>query len=179
MPVNWIDLTLIAVLALFGLRGYFRGVFREVFSLAGLAVGFIVAVGYDEPVAALGAAYWNVSPLILKGTAFVGIFFVVYFSFNLAGWLLHRSERILFLQTLNRVGGVAVGIGKGVAVVALIIFFVSSASWLPRSTRDKLAAAYFVSPLSQLAEEIIRLGKEKLFAKERGEAQASPGPFFI
>jgi membrane protein required for colicin V production len=168
--VNWIDLTFLAVLALFGLRGYFRGLFREAFSLAGLVAGFVMAVRYVDPVAVLGQSYWNLSPLILKGAAFVAVFFVVYFVFNVAGWLLHQSAKVLFLRTLNRVGGIAVGIGKGAAVIALIVFFVGSASWLPRSTRDKLDGAFLVSPLSQLADGLIRIGKEKLLPKEPGQA---------
>ena len=172
--MNWIDLTLLAVLALFGIRGYFRGLFREAFSLVGLVLGFILAVRYGEPLASFGGTYWKLSPLILKGAAFVAIFFVIYFLLNLVGWLLHHSEKILFLQTLNRAGGVAIGIGKGIAMTALVVFFVSSASWLPHWTRDKLDGSYLASPLSRFAEGMIRLGKEKLFLKGAGEAQASP-----
>jgi membrane protein required for colicin V production len=169
-PVNWIDLTLLVILALFGLRGYFRGLFREIFSLAGLVAGFMMAVRYDETVASLAQAWWNVSPLVLKGVAFVAIFFIVYFLFSLTGWLLHQSAKIIFLQTLNRLGGFAVGIGKGATITAFIVFFLSSASWIPRSTRDKLDRAYLISPLSHLAGGLIRIGKEKLLPKEPGEA---------
>ena len=133
--MNWVDIALLAVFSLFGVRGYFKGLFREVLSLCGLVVGFIVAVRYDDRVAALGGSYWNISPFILKGAAFIVIFFVVYFVFNVAGWLLHHSEKALFLQTVNRVGGIAVGIGKGAAVMALIIFVVHTASWVPDSTK--------------------------------------------
>ncbi|MGH7886598.1 MAG: CvpA family protein, partial [Candidatus Binatia bacterium] len=87
--MNWVDLIVLAVLALFGLRGFFRGLFREMFSLSGLVVGFMVAVAYDQDVAAHAAGYWTVSPILLKGSAFVAIFFLVYFAFSLAGWLLH------------------------------------------------------------------------------------------
>ena len=169
-PVNWIDGTLLVVLALFGLRGYFRGLFREISSLVGLLVGFTVAVRYDENAAALGRIYWDSSPLLLKGVAFVAIFFVVYFLFNLAGWLLHRAAKPLFLQTLNRLGGVAVGIGKGAGVTALAVFFAGSASWLPAPMRVKFDEAYLVSPLSHLGYGLIHIGKEKLLPRDPGEA---------
>ena len=168
--MNWVDVTLIVALALFGLRGYFRGLFREVLSIAGLVVGLLVAVRFYETVAALGEAYWNISPLILKGVAYIAIFFVVYFLFNAVGWLLHHSEKLLFLQTLNRVGGIAVGMGKGAVLAALMVFFAGSASWLPHGARDKISGALLASPLTWVAEEIIRAGKERLFpqAKRRG-----------
>ena len=165
-PVNWADLIVIAILALFGLRGFFRGLFREVFSLGGLLCGFMLAVAYDRQVADLAATYWKFSPLVLKGGAFIAIFFVVYFLFSLAGWLLHRSEKLLFLQTVNRTGGVAIGMGKGAALTAVAIFFLSSAAWLPDPARVNIAGSYLLSPLSQLGEGLIRIGKEKMFPND-------------
>jgi membrane protein required for colicin V production len=162
--VNWVDLIVLIVLALFALRGFFRGFFREIFSVAGLVAGFMLAVAYEQAASAVIASYWQMSPLVLKGIAFVAIFFSVYFLLSLLGWLLHRSEKLLFLKTLNRAGGIAIGVGKGVAVAALAVFLLSSSSWLPQPTREKFVGAYSVSPLSRLAESLIRIGKEKIFA---------------
>jgi membrane protein required for colicin V production len=173
--VNWIDLILLLVLFLFGLRGYFKGLFRETFSLGGLVIGFMVAVRYDEAVAAWAGLYWNVSSIILKGTAFVVIFFIVYFIFAVAGWGLHRAAKVLFLQTINRLGGIAVGLGKGTAVTALIIFFVTTSAWIPRSTRERVEDSYLGPPLSHLAVKLIRVGKEKLLPEESDRAFAQPG----
>jgi membrane protein required for colicin V production len=176
--VNWVDLALLAVFSLFGLRGYFKGLFREVLSLCGLVVGFMVAVRYDDGLATLAGSYWKLSPFILKGAAFIVIFFIVYFIFNLAGWLLHHSEKALFLQTINRVGGIAVGIGKGAALTALTVFIVHSASWVPHSTKQSLDNSYLVSPLSRLGEGMIRIGKEKLFSGDGSAAHKRPKGFF-
>jgi membrane protein required for colicin V production len=168
--VNWIDLILLVVLFLFGLRGYFKGLFRETFSLGGLVIGFMIGVRYDEAVAGWAGLHWNVSSFILKGIAFVAIFFVVYFIFNVAGWMLHRAAKVLFLQTINHFGGVAVGLGKGTAVTALIIFFVTSSAWIPRATRERVEDSYLGPPLSQLAVKLIRVGKEKLLPEEHDRA---------
>jgi len=172
--VNWIDLILLVVFALFGLRGFFRGFFREFFSLAGLVAGFMVAVAYDQEVAALVSKYRpvSISPLLLKGISFVAIFFVVYFLLSLAGWLLHRSEKLLFLTALNRTGGIALGLGKGAAVIALAIFTLHSTSLLPPPARDDLARSYLVEPLSRLGHGLIHFGKERIFAGEPWR----PGP---
>ena len=177
--MNWVDLALLTVFSLFGLRGYFKGLFREVLSLCGLVVGFMVAVRYDQHLAALAVPYWNISPFILKGSAFIVIFFVVYFVFNLAGWLLHRSEKALFLQTVNRVGGIAVGVGKGTALTALIVFILHSASWVPYATKESLEHSYLVSPLSRLGEGMIQIGKEKLFSAEGSAARKRPNALLL
>jgi len=173
--VNWIDLTLLVVLLLFGLRGYFRGLFREVFSLLGLAAGFVGAARYAEPLATLVATYWNAAPIILKAVAFLICFFLIYFLFNLVGWLLHRSAKVLFLQTVNRLGGVVIGVGKGAALAALVVFTLTSTTLVPPSARAKLDNAYLVSPLARLADSLIRFGKSKIFINEPGEARAAVG----
>jgi len=98
--------------------------------------------------------------------SFVGVFFVVYFFFNVIGWLLHRSEKVLFLQTLNRVGGIGIGLGKGTAMMALALSFVGSVTWVPRSAKVKFESSVLAPPLSQLGDGIVRIGKEKIMTKE-------------
>lgn len=164
--MNWIDLILLGLFALFGLRGYFRGFFRELFSLAGLVAGFMAAVTYDQEMAALFPSQWHISPFLQKGLAFVSIFFIVYFALNLIGWLLHRSEKLLFLKTLNRTGGIALGLGKGAALCALAVFLIHSNSVLPQPTRENIENSYLVQPLSKLGQDLIRFGKEKIFVDD-------------
>ena len=171
--MNWVDLTVLGVLLLFALRGFIRGFFREIFSLAGLVAGFMLAAAYERPASAFVATYWQTSPLILKGVCFIGIFFSVYFLLSLTGWFLHRSAKLLFLTTLNRAGGIAIGVGKGVAVAALAVFLLSSASWLPQPAREKLVGAYLVSPLSRLAENLIRIGKDRVLADPHAAEQST------
>jgi membrane protein required for colicin V production len=172
--VNWVDLILVVVLALFGLRGFFRGLFREFFSTAGLILGFILAVSFAGVAAAYAGSLWGFSPLMLKGAAFVVIFFIAYFCLSITGWLLHRSEKMLFLKTVNRTGGIAIGVSKGAALTALAVFFLSQATWLPHSTRDNFAGSYLVTPLSRLAESLIRVGKGRIFSGESSERASSP-----
>ncbi len=174
--MNWIDLILICLLALFGLRGFFRGLFREIFSLLGLIAGFAAAVALLAPGAAYAAEFWKAPPLFLKGAVFVAIFFVVYFVFSLIGWLLHRSERLLFLKTVNRAGGIAVGLGKGAALIALAVFFLSEAAWLPKRSQENFHGSYLVSPLTRFGETLIRMGKERMGSSaDREHAALRPG----
>lgn len=160
--MNWVDLILLAVFALFGLRGFFRGLFREILSVAGLIVGFLVAARYGDAAAQYIAQHWQLSTLLLKGAGFVAIFFVIYFGFSLAGWLLHRWEKILFLKTVNRAGGIVMGIGKGAALAALAIFLLGSSSLLSQPARDSIDSAYLAPPLSELGENLLKAGKERM-----------------
>ena len=80
--MNIVDPILLGLLLFFALRGYFKGLFRETFSLLGLVVGFMVAVRYDEPVAALWAESWKPSYFLLRAITFVALFFLAYFGLN-------------------------------------------------------------------------------------------------
>lgn len=173
--MNGVDLILVFGFVLFGLRGFFRGLFREVFALVGLIAGFMLAVAFLQPVAAYAAGFSKMPPFILKGLIFVSVFFLVYFLFNLVGWLLHRSESLLFLKTVNRAGGVAVGLAKGAAIMALIIFFLSEAAWLPKTSQENLHGSYLVSPLSHFAESLIRMGKQRIFFSAELQQASSVG----
>jgi membrane protein required for colicin V production len=168
--VNIVDIILLVVLSLFALRGYFRGLFRETFSLLGLFLGFMVAVRYDEPVAAFLAESWKASFIVLRGVAFVALFFVTYFSLNLVGWLLHRSASLLFLQGINRIGGVVVGMGKGAALMALAIFFLTSTPLISGKAKENIDHSYLAATFNRLAREIVALSKTRLIGPPESRA---------
>jgi len=165
-PVNIVDVILLAVLFLFALRGYFKGLFRETFSLAGLAAGFFLASRYDEAAATLLADSWKTSFIFLRAAGFVVIFFVVYFAFNLVGWLLHRSASLMFLGGVNRIGGVLVGVGKGAALTGLAIFFLASTSLLPRKTQDNMGRSLLVPTFQHFAQQLVAFGKTRFLDAE-------------
>lgn len=161
--VNIVDPLLIIVFSLFALRGYFKGLFRESFSLLGFVAGLMVAVRYDEPVAVLWAEHWNTSFLFLRALVFVALFFTVYLLSSLVGVLLHRSARLLFLQRMNHFGGVLLGAAKGTALIACMIFFLLSSPFLPQKLRKTMDESYLTSPLYHLARVLIGTGKSALF----------------
>src|SRR5262249_29783897 len=93
-----------------------------------------------------------------------------------AGWLLHRAAKVLFLPTLHRFGRVAMALAKGTAIAPLIVFCVTSRAWVPRSTRKRVHDSYFGPPWSRLAVKLIRVGKEKLLPEENNRALTQPAP---
>ena len=172
---NIIDIILLVLLFLFALRGYFKGLFRESFSLLGLFIGFMVAVSYVNPIIVLFGSYWKFSPIILKAIVFVLLLFLVYFVFNLAGWLLHRSAKLLFLQGANRAGGSVLGLGKGAAILALILFLGSSGSWIPQKARQSMDGSYLIPLFNQLGQRLIEFGKSNLFPQEKSRTTRGRG----
>lgn len=172
--MNTVDLILLALLALFAVRGYFRGLFREIFSLLGFSLGLLAAARYDERVAALWAETWKHSFLVLRAATFAALFFFTYFGLNLIGWLLHRSAPLLFLGGINRIGGVVVGMGKGAALMALAIFFLAAAPLIPHRAEESIRRSHLAGALQRLAAEVVALGKSRLPGPAEPEAGRRP-----
>ena len=124
--MNSVDLILLFILSLFALRGFFKGLFREIFSFLGLSLGLMVAVRYNETVSALWQDLWSISPLIPKFITFIALFIAVYIAFSLLGWLVHLSTHFIPLKGVNRMGGVMLGTGKGAVLLGLAIFLMIS-----------------------------------------------------
>lgn len=164
--MNIVDPILLGLLSLFALRGYFKGLFRESSSLLGLLIGLMIAVRYDEPAAALWSDYWKASLIVLRVAAFVGIFFAIYLAFGVAGWLLHRLAKPAPVQAANRLGGVLLGMGKGAAILAFVLFFLMWFPLIPQKTRQKIEESYLAPPLQYIAQGLIEVGKANIFPQE-------------
>ncbi len=155
--VNIVDAVLAAVLCVFAVRGYAKGLFREVFALLGLSVGFIVAVRYYDQ-ASLWVESWPYSPVILNVLAFIALFFLAYIGLNWVGHLLHRSADRFFLSGFNRLGGLLVGGSKGAVFLGVVLFIAISQSWVPQKLQQPLGTAALVGPLYGFGAAVTSMG---------------------
>lgn len=160
--MNIVDVVIVALLSLFAVRGYLRGLFREVFSLLGLFAGFIVAARYYERVARLWQDSWQFSPLFLHVLSFVALFFLAYLILNVIGLLLHRSAHFLFLGGLNRLGGVLLGTGKAAVVLGVMLFTLISQNWIPQNMVSPVKQATLSRPLFELGKEVVEFGRSAI-----------------
>ena len=149
-----LDVLLLAVLALFAVRGFWRGVVRE-------AMGLVALVG-----AVLAAALWAVpfadwiqveqlmppelGPIAAGACVFVG----VYVGLNLLGAGVDRMARRLYLTPVLRITGVLFATLKGAALlgVALLVGH-RLAPWLV--TTERIESSRLAPPLVDIASRII------------------------
>src|SRR5581483_10565350 len=67
-------------------------------------------------------------------------------------------------------------LGKGAALIALAVFFLSEAAWLPKRSQENFHGSYLVSPLTRFGETLIRMGKERMGSSaDREHAALRPG----
>lgn len=131
MEIDWLDwralsaldLAVLVVLAVAVLRGLWIGVIREAFSLGAIAVAWVAVRLGVEPGALwlLSQGPADLSPLVARIAAGVGLVAVPVVVVRLAGRMVQRGARAVGLGFLDRIGGGVLGAAEGALVLALLI----------------------------------------------------------
>lgn len=165
--MNIVDLVVLIIVGVSGLVGLLRGAVREIFGLAALLIGFVLALNYYGPAArALGAGISN--PLVAQGAAFFGILLVAWAAFALVGMLLRRILKLLSLSWLDRLGGLAFGLARGALIVSVLTWslaaFALPGSGLPD---DALGESRVARGVLEVGDRIAALFPEDFAARLR------------
>ena len=167
--MNGIDVALVVLLLLCGLRGSWRGVFRESFGFAALLLGLAAALRGAEPGAAWlteHAPIGELSGAALLGAAFVVIFLVVSGLINLIGVACDQLFGRGVLRVPNRIAGVVFALGKGAAVLAFVLLFLHLFPVVPGIDRQ-IASSRLARPMVSAASAALRSAWRDGSAAER------------
>ena len=113
-----LDWIIVAVIVLSVLAAIAQGFFFEIFSLAGVVVGYLIAIWQYHALAPLFLPYVK-SPAFANLAGFLTIFFVVTLLASVAGkvtrWIMQEAG----LRWIDRVLGGAFGLIRGLAAVTI------------------------------------------------------------
>jgi membrane protein required for colicin V production len=116
--VTPLDYAFVGVLALSTAWGVWRGLVREVISLAGWVLAFVAANIFSEPLAdALEG--WISNPDLRAIVAFIAIFVVVLTVVTLAAIALSKALKSTGLRGLDRTLGGLFGLARGLFIAIL------------------------------------------------------------
>ena len=163
--MNAFDILVAVILSYSLIRGLFRGLVRELASIVGVLGGFFAAYSFYGAVAGYLSGLVS-NPAYRNILAFMVIFCVVVILVNLLAVVIKYVLRIVFLGWLDRLGGVAFGVVKGVLIVS-VIFLVLTA-FLPKGTpliRDSMSAPYISMVSEKLAALVSNDIKSEFSAK--------------
>lgn len=167
--MNPVDLFLLIVLSICAIRGYVRGLFREIMGLAGFILGAVAAVSFYRPAASFLQEFADFGSAGGPIVAAILIFVVVNLLTHLAAVGLDRLAKAIFLSGLSRVMGAVVGMGKGAAVFGILLFFCRA--YLPQSdVAEVIDSSTLGAPLADLAAVVFRAGAGVVESSGRGEA---------
>ena len=122
MGMGWIDITIIAIIALGGLRGFLKGFINQLASIAGLVVGFFAAKTLYLIVADKISVYVpDASMTTIQIVAFIAVWIVVPLLFSLIASFFTHAVEMLSLGAFNRFLGLLLGGVKWALIVGLFI----------------------------------------------------------
>lgn len=118
--MNWVDYLIITIIGLSVLIGLWRGLLREVVSVATWIAAFTIAFLFAQDAAAYLPPTLDI-PSLRVGVAFSGLFLTTLILGWLVGILASRLVDYTNLQGVDRVLGMAFGMVRGAAVITLLV----------------------------------------------------------
>ena len=106
--MNGLDIAILVTLAAFTVKGLLRGLLRELCSLLGIGVGAFLAFRFYAPLADWTARSFGFPEKVCVVAALLSLFFVTLIFFGVAGFLLSRIVKLVFL------GGFKAHLSKGI-----------------------------------------------------------------
>lgn len=157
------------VLVLIGglIRGYSVGALRQVASLVGLGVAFLVSVEFMDMVGVMIVESLSLSESLAPLAGFTLLFLGTYILFILLSRILEHLLESLSLSLVNRVAGGAIG-GVKAALLLSLLFLVLGGMELPDQQTKKKSLLY--RPVAQLLPRTIEAG-ERWFPAARQAAE--------
>jgi membrane protein required for colicin V production len=118
--MNWADYLIVIIIALSMLIGLWRGLLREVISLATWIAAFAIAFLFAEDGATHLMPYIDV-PSLRAAAAFGGLFLATLLLGGLVGILASYLVDYTGLTGTDRVLGMVFGLGRGAIVIAILV----------------------------------------------------------
>ncbi|MCF8720607.1 CvpA family protein [Nitrospina gracilis] len=147
--MTFFDIAVLTVVLISLAYSAYRGLVRELFTLAGLVLGYVVALNFQDEMAEALLDTLD-SPTIAHVLAFfllfTGTYLVVYFLGKVLKKYVEKSESI---SRMDRIWGGVVGAVKGVFIIVVALF---PLQYLPETYADITNDSMFHPQLEELVE---------------------------
>jgi membrane protein required for colicin V production len=169
------DIAVLAVIGLLTIVGLFHGMVRQLFGLAGIAAGYILAMRYYEVCSKYMTSF---HPGTARALSFIAIFLACVVVAHIIGWAVGKFVTMSGLGFFNRIGGGLLGFLKGYLIVAVVVMVLHA--FLPADTGlfKKSRTMKYILPVTAMFKKVTRddirmqyeekVGKGKTAAPKRG-----------
>lgn len=122
MPgINLLDFGIIIIIIISILRGYQKGLIRQIIAVVALIAAFYIAMENYQLVAVYFNENLSMTMPISEVIAFGLIVIVVSAIINIVGYLLNKLTGLLLLSMVDSVGGAIIGLLKGGLIVYILL----------------------------------------------------------
>ena len=120
MAFAWIDVVILALIALSAILSLFRGFVREAVALATWLIALWVAMAFYEDLATI-LSQWISVPSAQKITAFAALFICVLLLGAIVNYLAGRIVDKTGLTGTDKLLGIVFGVARGGVIVAILV----------------------------------------------------------
>lgn len=162
MDFHYLDIVVLILIVILGLKGAFRGFIREFFGMAGIVAGVWLGSRF-----ALEAGRWAGGHLesvqsegVMKLAGFALVFLAVWLGMTLLGSLFaSRSKKNEegFGSRLNMAGGAAVGAVKVFLIFSVIAYAFGSTAQIQRWAKENLSNSALYPALFATGSYLVKL----------------------
>jgi membrane protein required for colicin V production len=168
--MHWLDVTLLALLALGAGLGFWSGLIMQVARLLCFGLAIYLTFLLNEPVTRL--LHERVAPEahinLLHGIAYVAVFLLVYIALFALSRLIYRVVRATKLETLDRIAGAVLGALKMALILAPVCALLAMLSlpatdaWMSQSKIAPVMAQGLQAALVLVPEQYKTQAKESV-----------------
>ena len=158
--MTYLDIIILLPVVYGIIRGIMQGLVREVFALAGIILGVVMARIYADSATIWLEKIITLETTLLKPIAALVIFIVVAVVCNILAVLLTKLMKFISLGWLNRLVGGVFGAAKWILIITVIVAFVDILDGVLHFIQPELKAG---SPVWNYAVKLASAIKEIVF----------------
>ena len=149
--MNWIDITIIILLALAVGVGFKKGLVQEIVGIIALVAAFFLALVMHKAAAGLIVRLVPSIPKhIVPTVGFIVLFLAVFLGITVIGWLLSKLIKATPLDLADKIGGMAVGLFKGALMISILLLLLALLP-LPREVNARLDRSGMIRSIRKVA----------------------------
>ena len=152
--MNLIDIIILLVLCFFAVKGLVRGLVNEASSLAGLLLGGWLAYRFYPMLAVPIKSILHLPAHLSSFLAFVIILLLTGICAHIIGNVITAALRLVMLGSLNRLGGLLIGVAEG-ALLLCMVFSIATSKFMPEQIRNKIRTTASANMLAQTGDRFL------------------------
>ncbi len=161
--MNPLDMVIIAVLCFCLVRGFFRGLVKELSSIIGVFAGFYAAYTYYRTLAGY-MTKWTSGFEHTNIICFLIIFLSVFVTISILGLFLKYILNISFLGWIDRICGTCFGFIKGILVVSVLLLVLTTFLKQNGAFIQKSVLSPHVMVISETMAQLVSTDIKKTFS---------------
>lgn len=149
--MGWIDIAVLALLAVAVLVGFKKGLVQEVVGIAALVAAFAAAVLFHRRAAGwLTGLFHKLPPSAAPTIGFIITFLAVFLAITVAGWLLSKIIKASPLDLADKLGGMAIGLVKGALIISILLLLLAMVP-LPKDAAERMDRSAAIRAMRKVA----------------------------